>query len=169
MRLQKRRDEQGVEMDMTPMIDVVFQLIIFFVLITDLTQSELEELKLPIAKNAVQDKPNPKVVRPILNILPDGTMITKRKTLYDPEKDDMTDTERYLADQARMMPKERDENLGVDLPNNPLLIRADKNTEFKFIQKVMEVCGKKGIQIWKLQLAASEDPLKIKARDDAGD
>ena len=47
------------------------------------------------------------------------------------------------------------------------LIRADKNTEFKFIQKVMEVCGKKGIQIWKLQLAASEDPAKVAAREAA--
>ena len=169
MKLMKTNSDQPVEMDMTPMIDVVFQLIIFFVLITDMSQSELEELKLPIAKNAVQDKPDPKVVRPVLNILPDGTMITKRRELYDPEKDEMTEVERYLADQARLMPKKKDETVGVDLPDNPLLIRADRNTEFKYIQKIMEVCGKKGIQIWKLQLAASEDPAKVAAREAAED
>jgi biopolymer transport protein ExbD len=114
--------------------------------------------------NAVQDKPDPKVVRPVLNILPDGTMVTKRIVKYDPEKDDMTEVERYLADQARLMPKEFDKDVQADLPKNPLLIRADKNAEFKYIQKVMEVCGKKGIQIWKLQLAASEDPAKVAAR-----
>jgi biopolymer transport protein ExbD len=169
MKLNKTGYDATIEMDMTPMIDVVFQLIIFFVLITDMTQSELEELKLPVAKNAVQDKPDPKVVRPVLNILPDGTMITKKRTLYFPEKDDLTETERYLADQSRLMPWKFDKDVGADLPQNPLLIRADKNTEFKYIQRVMEICGKKGIQIWKLQLAASEDPAKVAAREAAED
>jgi biopolymer transport protein ExbD len=169
MKLNKTSAEQDIQMDMTPMIDVVFQLIIFFILITDMTQSELEELKLPMAKNAVQDKPDPKVVRPVLNILPDGTMITKRRELYDPEQDEMQGVERYLADQARQMPKEFDKDVNAELPKNPLLIRADKNAEFKYIQKVMEVCGKKGIQIWKLQLAASEDPAKVAARKAAED
>jgi len=164
MKLSKTDTDQAIEMDMTPMIDVVFQLIIFFILITDMTQSELEELRLPVARNAVEDKPDPKVVRPVLNILPDGTMINKRRELYDPEKDEMQELERYLADQARLMPKEFDEDVKIDLPKNPLLIRADKNSEFKYIQKIMEVCGKKGIQIWKLQLAASEDPAKVAAR-----
>lgn len=164
MKLNKTSADPGVEMDMTPMIDVVFQLIIFFILITDMTQSDLEELRLPTAKNAVEDKPDPKVVRPVINILPDGTMINKKRHIYDPETGEMQEVERYLADQARLMPKEKDPELGVDLPKNPLLIRADKNSEFKYIQKIMEVCGKKGIQIWKLQLAASEDPAKVAAR-----
>lgn len=65
--------------------------------------------------------------RPVLNILPDGTMITIRRDRHDPEKDDMTEVERYLADQARMMPKGKGETLGgIELPDNPLLIRADK-------------------------------------------
>jgi biopolymer transport protein ExbD len=164
MKMMKTNSDQPIEMDMTPMIDVVFQLIIFFILITDMSQSDLEELRLPVAINAVEDKPDPKVVRPVLNILPDGKMVSKRRPMYDPEKDDMTEVERYLVEQARLMPKERDDKLGVDLPKNPLLIRADKNTEFKFIQKVMEVCGKKGIQIWKLQLAAAEDPKVVAER-----
>jgi biopolymer transport protein ExbD len=167
MKLMTTNSDQPIEMDMTPMIDVVFQLIIFFILITDLTQSELEELKLPMAMNAVEDKPDPSIVRPVLNVLPDGTMVKKRRPIYDPEKDDTTDLERYLSDQALLMPKKKDPDVGVDLPDNPLLIRADKNTEFKFIQKIMEVCGKKGIQIWKLQLAASEDPAKVAAREAA--
>ena len=165
MKLRKLLTEQPIELDMTPMIDVVFQLIIFFILITDMGQSELEELRLPVAQNTVQDRPDPGVVRPVINVLPDGTMISKRRALYDPEKDDLTQVERYLADQARLMPKERDVVLGLDLPANPLLIRADKNAEFRFIQKVMQLCGKRGIQIWKLQLAAAEDPRKVAERE----
>src|SRR5262245_66591797 len=131
MKLMKNPPQPTVEMDMTPMIDVVFQLIIFFILITDMTQSDLEELRLPVAANAVHDRPDPKVVRPVINVLPDGEFRVKRRTLYSPEKDDLTETERYLADQARQMPKERDPDLGLDLPKNPLLIRADQNAEFR--------------------------------------
>ncbi len=164
MKLSKTSAGESVEIDMTPMIDVVFQLIIFFILITDMTQSDLEELKLPVARNSVQDKPDPKVVRPVINILPDGKMISKRYTYYTPEEDDLTPLERFLADQAALMPQKLDPDLKVKLPDNPLLIRADKNTEFKYLQKIMEVCGKKGIQIWKLQLAAAEEPEKVAAR-----
>ena len=169
MKLLKHDFGGTVEMDMTPMIDVVFQLIIFFILITDMTQSDLEELRLPVAENAVQDKPDPKVVRPVINILPEGSMVNKRRTIYEPEKDDLTDVESFLVDQARLMPKEFDEELGVELPKNPLLIRADKNSEFKYVQRVMEVCGKKGIRIWKLQLAVAEEPEKVAARGSTED
>jgi biopolymer transport protein ExbD len=41
--------QQNVEMDMTPMIDCVFLLMIFFVLVIDLSQKNLEDLILPRA------------------------------------------------------------------------------------------------------------------------
>ena len=72
--------------------------------------------------------------------------------------------ERFLADQSKRMPWVFDAEVGAKLPDNPLMIRADTNTEFKYIQRIMEVCGKQGIQIWKLELAASEDPDKVEAR-----
>jgi len=51
---------------------------------------------------------------------------------------------------------EKTKEHGPELPDDPLLIRADMNTPFKHIQKVMEQCGYKGILIWKIQLAAAE-------------
>jgi biopolymer transport protein ExbD len=163
MNISKHDAQTEMEMNMTPMIDVVFLLIIFFMIITDLTQQDLEELKLPVAVSAVPDEPDPKVVRPVINILPDGRMIVRRELKYDPEVNDLTEIERYLADQARMMPKKPVEpGSSIIAPDNPLLIRADQNTEFKYIQRVMELCGKTGIQIWKLEIAAAEDPDKKK-------
>ena len=156
-----------MEMNMTPMIDVVFLLIIFFMIITDLTQADLEQLQLPEAKSAVEDKPDPKVVRPIINIPQRGAMIVKREIMYDPEVDgdDMVRLERFLADQAARMPKKMDETVGKMLPDNPLMIRSDKNTEFKYIQRIMTICGKQGIQIWKLELGAAETEENKKARE----
>ena len=44
MKLQKTDAQQEMEMNMTAMIDVVFLLIIFLMVITDLTQQDLEDL-----------------------------------------------------------------------------------------------------------------------------
>ena len=153
MQMNKHDAQTEMEMNMTPMIDVVFLLIIFFMIITDLTQQDLEELQLPKARSAVEDKPDIEVVRPIINIPQSGRMIYKRRALYDPEIDgeNMQGLEHFLADQAGRMPKKD------KLPDNPLMIRADRGTEFKYIQRVMETCGKEGIRIWKLELGAAQE------------
>ncbi len=171
MNINKHDSQTEMDMNMTPMIDVVFLLIIFFMIITDLTQQDLEDLVLPTANSAVEDKPAPDLVRPIINIPQSGRMIVKKDEKYDPEVDgdDMTRLERFLVDQANRMPKVFDSEVGAELPDNPLMIRADEYTEFKYIQRIMEICGKKGIQIWKLELAASEDPDKVEARKAAED
>jgi len=156
MNINKHDAETEMEMNMTPMIDVVFLLIIFFMIITDLTQQELEDLELPLAIKAVEDKPNPEDRRPILNILQSGEIIVKRETYYDPEDADNWDTlEGYLSGMAQLMDKEPVPEVGKDLPSDPVLIRSDEFALFKGIQKVMERCGKEGIQIWKVELAAS--------------
>ena len=170
MNINKHDADTEMEMNMTPMIDVTFLLIIFFMIITDLTQQDLEQLKLPVARAAVEDKPDPTKVRPILNIPQSGKIIYKKETYYDPEVDgtDMRKLEDFLVLQAKLMPKKADEELGgIKLPDNPLMIRADQTTEFKYIQRIMEVCGKKGIQIWQLELAAAEHEDTRKKREAA--
>jgi len=152
--------QAAIEFDMTPMIDVVFQLIIFFMLITDMTTQDLEILVLPKAETATEDDPDPKIVRPVINILSDGQILVKRELIYDPENDDgYAELKQFLSDMAKRMPKEplnEKDPSGPKVPANALLIRADQSTPFKHIQKVMEVCGLQGIQIWKIQLAAGE-------------
>jgi biopolymer transport protein ExbD len=161
MKLSKTNPGKDIELDLTPMIDVTFQLIIFFMLLTDMTQKDLEELVLPKAVKADPDIPDPKVVRPVVNILADGRIMVKRSVLYDPAEDDAYGQfKEWLSGMARQMPtKPLDPSKpGVNmLPDNPILIRADQSTPFKHIQKVMEICGLEGIKIWKVQLAAAED------------
>lgn len=58
--------------------------------------------------------------RPTVNVLPEDVM----EALFE---EDLAEVERYLADQARRMPKKKDGTLGgIELPDNPLMIRADK-------------------------------------------
>ncbi|MBI1382781.1 MAG: hypothetical protein GC161_17035 [Planctomycetaceae bacterium] len=160
MKMQKHDAETEMEMNMTPMIDVVFLLIIFFMIITDMTQKELEDLELPMAMNAVEDKPNPDEVRPIVNVMQDGRIIVRGDELYDPENPARANYDAlkaYLVDKVRQMDMApiNEEVPGSPLvPDDPLLVRADEYTRFREVQKIMEVCGLTGIQIWKIQLAA---------------
>ena len=160
MNLNKHDSETEMEMNMTPMIDVVFLLIIFFMIITDLTQQELEDLELPLAVEAAPDKPNPEEWRPIINIDHNGRMVVKRNDYYDPEKDQ--GPRKYdrlkikLLDFAKRMKKEPLPELGGKLvPDEPILLRADRSSNFRFVQDIMEQCGDQSIAIWKLQLAVS--------------
>ena len=173
MNLAKHDPETEMEMNMTPMIDVVFLLIIFFMIITDMTQQDLEELELPMAKYAVEDKPPPDQWRPIINIQYDGKIIIKREVYYDPEVD-ATKAEPYegikqwLALAAKQMEKDHmdpESGTGPLIPDEPLLIRADMSTPFRHIQKILEFCGDQSISIWKIQLACSV-PDENKAPED---
>ena len=105
----------------------------------------------------------------VINIPQSGRMIVKREVKYDPELhgEDLSTLERFLADQSARMPKKMDPEVGALLPDNPLMIRADMYTEFKYIQRIMEICGKQGIQIWKLELAAAEHPDTTAAKEAA--
>jgi biopolymer transport protein ExbD len=202
----KRTDVEEIEIDMTPMIDMTFLLIIFFILVNDMSKKDLEELKLPIAMEAGHDEPPER--RQILNIrwfpaggVPAGVIsqyqnmgiaipadqewsdiVWRGQILYYPNIDTggRTDPIRkgradYYWKLAQTMENEwvpfferkMDETLGVELPDDPILLRADRNTPFKYLQKIMEVCTRDGIQIWKVQLAASEDPNVVAARKKA--
>jgi len=151
-------EQEEVKMDMTPMIDCIFQLIIFFFLIIDLQNQDLEALVLPKSDFQTPDEPPPGF-RPILNILQDGRIIYKQVTYHDPavHKDNYTKLRELLKTWAHnFMKRKMDPDLHVELPDDPLLIRADEWTEMHHIAKVMEVCGHKDVQIWRVQLAVGE-------------
>lgn len=166
-----RRQPADIAVDMTPFSDMTFQLMIFFIVVNDMSQKELEDLKLPAARVATEDKPEPG--RPVLNILEDGTVKFRSRVYYDNKWDSKgrIDPIRpgrpdYYWSVHEMLATKVVPNMetAVDpehpalgpLPDEPLLIRADRNTPFKYIQRVMEVCSRNNVKIWKIQLAVSE-------------
>lgn len=160
MNLAKHDSQTDMEMDMTPMIDVVFLLIIFFMIITDLTQQELEDVDLPTAEHAKPDQPDPEEWRPIINVTYRGEMIIKKKVQYDPDidqgKNKFAELRTWLLQAAARMKKEPlSPGSSKMVPDEPVLIRADMTTPFKYVQDIMEQCGDQAISIWKLQLAVS--------------
>src|SRR5688572_30160232 len=81
MRIPSREVSGAVGFNMTPMIDVVFQLIIFFLLSSHLAKQEKQlPLPLPAAASgrteAVDDRP-----RLTVNVLADGTLLVANRPI----------------------------------------------------------------------------------------
>lgn len=77
MRLTKRRRNTRPEMDMTPMIDIVFLLIIFFMTVTQVSKLNKERLELPKLKGTEDQKPSVLTV----NVTEAGDIIVSGRTL----------------------------------------------------------------------------------------
>lgn len=158
--------QKDAEIDMTPMIDCVFLLMIFFVLVIDLSQQDLEDLILPKAQYQEPDD-DPPDVRPVVNIVQDGRVIYKGKKWYDPtlNSNDYTEMLKLLLYFRENVCEDvaPDPKLGgAIVVNDPILIRADKWTEWHYIGKLMEQCGKPEAAFWKLELAMSEEDKEVK-------
>jgi len=145
-----KHQDYEMKMNMTPMIDVVFLLIIFFMIVTDLTQQELEDLVLPKADQAAKDE-NPPEKRMIINITRPGHYVYRRNDLGIVDNC-IDQIKGHLYSMVEFFPREDD-----GCSKQPILIRADRKTLFKYIQKVLQVCGEEGIKIYKVELACSVD------------
>ncbi len=157
---------ENIEMDMTPMIDCVFLLMIFFVLVIDLSQKSLEDLILPRAEFQQPDD-QPPDNRPILNVLQNGSVIFEKVVHYDPTNPELSDIKlikQLLLDIRRSGElnktlKFTEEMIGgrmIKLIDDPILIRADKWTEWNYIGEIMKQCSMPDIAFWKVELAMSE-------------
>jgi biopolymer transport protein ExbD len=134
----KTRTEQ-CELDMTPMIDVVFQLIIFFVVTLKMTTDENKEIILEDGKNGVVITPKNR---------PPSTLeieIDKRGMIS-------IHNARMNQDQLSTILRNRVNKLGNQFP---VLIRADFRTKHEQVKKVMDICTQRGI--WKLSFVAIQE------------
>jgi len=157
--------QEEIDMDMTPMIDCVFLLMIFFVLVIDLSQKNLEDLILPRAVYSEPDDEPPEN-RPIINVLQNGTVVYGGVVSYDPTVDgkNYAKIKQLLLDirvkgLAEKTLKLVDKDIGgatAKVLDDPILIRADKWTEWHYVGEIMKQCSQPEIAFWKVQLALSD-------------
>lgn len=157
--------QQNVEMDMTPMIDCVFLLMIFFVLVIDLSQKNLEDLILPRA-TYIQPDEKPSQTRPVINVLQNGTVVYNQKVAYDPTEHGknykpirdllLSIRQDGLAKGTLAFKDEVIAGRTVKLIDDPILIRADKWTEWHYVGEIMKQCSMPDVAFWKVELALSE-------------
>jgi biopolymer transport protein ExbD len=149
----KRHEEEPPQLSMTPMIDVVFNLVIFFLIVTDLTQKELENLTLPLAVKAKEDKGVEENERVIINLVEDEKQRGKYVAIVKKKRLSHEELKRWLllrADTSREDEPPQGSNIFV-------LIRADRSTPWQEVQWIMQDCADPAVRIWKLQFATRDE------------
>lgn len=157
----KRRpkpSDEDADVDMTSMIDIVFQLIAFFMVITNFEQTQADErVKLP--RDALAKPPEVKVEHSlVLNI-----------GYFRDMKGDRTDPEPYLfnfggEDQIRPLeanaPLVREARLYAQKGTEPtevtIKIRADSEVPTGIVQEVIKICQDAGFE--KFAMSAMSGP-----------
>ena len=143
-------------MNMTPMIDIVFQLIVFLMVANDMSRKEIEDLDLPGARHAVEicGAPDPLIV----NLLPGGPGAAPELRVRGLALD-LAGFRRFLgpeADRRRPAP-----GGPSDLP---VLIRADRESRWQDVQWVMQACAGEGVGVRRIQFA-TRDPRQDGGRE----
>ena len=135
----KKRKNEDVSLDMTPMIDVVFQLIIFFVVTLKMPDDKDTSIKLADGRNGIvltQDELPPSQLT--IDVAKSGRISMSNITMSDAMVMDAV--------------KKRVRAYGTDFP---CMIRADKYTRHKDIARVMNICAACGV--WKLSFVAIQE------------
>jgi len=135
----KKYEEEYLNGNLTAMIDVVFQLIIFFVCTVSMQDTAVDE-------------------RIRMALAPHGTVVEKK----DPAEINVdVDTAGYIyiartpytkRELTAILTKVVQDNRGRQVP---LIIRGDSSTRHEAIQRVMDACAEAGI--WKVKFAALKE------------
>ncbi|NNE92995.1 MAG: biopolymer transporter ExbD [Verrucomicrobiales bacterium] len=121
----RRRTNEEVAFNITPMIDMTFLLLIFFMVTSNITNQQINvPVALPTARSAVD--PNPRIERDLINIDGDGNYYIADKPA----------TKEELMAHLRVKFK--------DYPPLQIYLRADKNTPTKKIREFMDMAAEVG-------------------------
>ena len=119
--------EESVDLiNLTPLLDIVFNLIIFFMVTTQFQEDERDlKIKLPESENAESAQQTPRTL--LVNVRQDGRFSVGDKVL------DRDELKRALA------------RAKTDDPQQKVLMRVDKDTPFRHPVVVFDIC--KGLDI----------------------
>ena len=135
--------------NMTPMIDVVFQLIIFLMLANDMSRKEIEDLELPEAMHASEDKGEKEKYRVIVNLLKSDVPGAPPTLKVKGQEMTITEFQQFIKPDA-------DRNREPEQPHASelyILLRADRKSRWQDVQWVMQSLADPGLKVYKLQFA----------------
>ena len=161
MKLAKSDENLDLGLNMTPMIDIVFQLIIFFMVVSELATLDLERLTLPYASETDTSQKNvPGSSRVTINVTRETddkkSMIKIQRRKYTLQE--LIDFLNIEAKLAGMVPNEHAPDKMISVLK--VLIRADRDARYEAIETVMNACQKNGI--WMTSVATTEESFTRK-------
>jgi biopolymer transport protein ExbD len=175
---EKAKAEESISPNLIPMIDIMFLLLLFFMLSADMTQRQLEEVVLPQASEVKKDDKLKGADEEVVTInIHHATDKGENCAVYtnggvcrdanhwkwaiyghDYTKDTIGPE---LTDIARLhMEPGPDPVAKVTLSSVKILIRADSAAPYGDVQKVIETCGT--AKIYKVEVAAAQPPAEKK-------
>lgn len=121
------QEEDNYEIPMTSLIDVVFLLLIFFLVATNFTRREMDHsVTLPQSESGVKASQAPS--RLVINIREDSTLVVNGRVMAEGELRDMV------------------KDFAAAHPERPAVIRADARVTYQAVMKVFGICRTGGVQ-----------------------
>lgn len=128
MKISRSQNKQDQQINLTPLIDVVFLLVIFFMVSTSFTNETRIGIELPEST----DQPAAESVIAIeLVITSQGAYRVNGESLV---RSDAQTLQKVLQQQAQ----------GMNLTATPLVISADKDAKHQYVITAMDVAGRMG-------------------------
>jgi biopolymer transport protein ExbD len=138
------QSSDNAEPNLTPILDMVFQLITFFMLVINFKGATLDQtLKLPVLGSARPLEWEPGKEPITLNVDTEG-MIRVYGTAKLPEQ--------YIAGEAKMIKtllKAKGEKVDGELAT-PVILRADKDVPFHKLNNIIKICQDHGFHNFQL-------------------
>ena len=133
-----KKNYPDAQLDMTPMIDVVFQLIIFFITTVDMESKALDtKVRMAMSPNGpVEDVKDPRTV--VVDVDSDGVISIMKTRLSEGQLLNILNKARNSSGQS-----------------TPVVIRGDLAAKHEQVKRVMDICGKAGL--WKIRFAALKE------------
>jgi len=127
MRTPTRRREHGLRFDITPLIDIVFNLVIFFLVATHFVSSEAREaVNLPAASASDERPPAPR--RLIVTVRADGRLVVAGREATPDAIDALIASEAAHGTQ-----------------DYEVLIRGDRDADYAAVEPVLLACARHGV------------------------
>jgi biopolymer transport protein ExbD len=146
-------DASSAEPNLTPILDMVFQLITFFMLVINFQSASMDlDLRLPVVGSAQPVETQGEDLL-ILNINSQGQLRVYGTLI--------TNVEGYIRQEAQaslLVARKTNPNLksGEDLPST-VVIRADKKTPFSMLNQVITACQTHGFRNFALKAMNKEE------------
>lgn len=165
--LKKKSRRVGIVIDMTPMVDIAFLLLIFYMATTQFKPPEQKDVTLPVSSSQ-RDLPKKNFITITVtkddSIFVDLIMMSKK---FDPQIGDSIEvpSREYSVASSETVGSEiqkmRAEALRKRIGNPFLVLKADRNATFGTIEKVMK--SMQGENLTSFQVVTDLDPTVSRA------
>ncbi|MEO0414865.1 MAG: biopolymer transporter ExbD [Verrucomicrobiota bacterium] len=138
MKFRDTNAQQGAELELAPMIDVVFLLLIFFIVTWQFARFERDmDISVPAAESFEDEKERTSAGEVVVNVRNDGSVVLNGNEV----------TLDALF--------ERLERISAQYPDQAVILRGDSGADFQYVVNVLDKLKAAGI--WNVAFATKKD------------